>query len=211
LRPAAACVQAELQGRQQQKEVRAQQQPRFSSTTLQDLSLTLGVVNLTLVTLVFDHTFLGDEALAILCPGLHRCSSLKQLSLVRCGLGPKAAKALAQALTISGSTSSSTYAAAGGLTAGRKGSGLNTEIRSSSFKASKPPQQQQQQQEEGGAIRGGHVHNGRERSSSSSSSKVPPQLQVLCLSGNSLAAIGLQHLLLALRGANDLQVSSGSG
>ena len=207
VRPGVAPAQPEQQEViQLERERHERQQPRFSSTTLEDLSLTLGVVNLHLVTLVFDHTYLGDEAVAVLCPGLHRCSSLKQLSLVGCGLGLKSATALAQAL-VAGSYTGSGSTVAVATAAGHQGLLSDGWLRSTSFKASK----QQQQQDE--VTTGGSACSGRERSSSNStsstSSKGPPHLHVLRLSGNALAAIGLQHLLPALKAACDLQVKGG--
>jgi Ran GTPase-activating protein (RanGAP) involved in mRNA processing and transport len=62
------------------------------------LSLALGVSGLQLQRLVLDHTVLGDKGASTLAAGIHCCSSLQQLSLRYCSIGPAGAQQLADAL-----------------------------------------------------------------------------------------------------------------
>jgi hypothetical protein len=57
------------------------------------------VTGLALTSLVLDFTWLGDEGLSLLAPGLQRCSTLTVLSLRGCGLSAAGARSLAVALT----------------------------------------------------------------------------------------------------------------
>jgi hypothetical protein len=153
--------------------------PRFCAAALQDLSLALGVAGLSLVRLVLDHTLLGDTGISQLATGLGKCSSLRQLSLCYCGIGPAGIKDLAAALG-----------------AGSSSDGCAGPARGSA--ASAPP----------GASRLSSASNRpASRDDSQSSSNAGPKLQQLLLSGNPLAGCGLQHLTPALRCMQDLHVS----
>jgi hypothetical protein len=154
--------------------------PRFCDAALQDLSLSLGVAGLGLVRLLLDHTLLGDSGISQLATGLGKCSSLRQLSLCYCNIGPAGIKDLAAALDCGNSSSSCT------------GFG-----RSSAASAPPPGSSRLSSASNRPASREGHQN----------SSSAGPKLQQLLLSGNPLAGFGLQHLTPALICMQDLQVS----
>jgi hypothetical protein len=153
---------------------------RFCAAALQDLSLALGVAGLGLSRLVLDHTVLGDSGISQLATGLGKCSSLRQLSLCYCSIGPAGIRNLAAALTPS--SSSSPDGGAGGARGSAASAAPGTSRLSS---ASNRPSS------------GAGTDNG----------SVGPKLQQLLLSGNPLTGCGLQHLTPALKCMQDLQVS----
>jgi hypothetical protein len=158
--------------------------PRFCAAALQDLSLALGVAGLSLTRLVLDHTVMGDSGISQLATGLGKCSSLRQLSLCYCSIGPTGIRNLAAALTPGNSSDGSAGFARGGAASAPPGT-------SRLSSASSRP-----------------VGAGAE-SSSLSSNTAGPKLQHLLLTGNPLAGCGLQHLTPALKCMQDLQVGHG--
>uniref|UniRef100_A0A383W7Z4 Uncharacterized protein n=1 Tax=Tetradesmus obliquus TaxID=3088 RepID=A0A383W7Z4_TETOB len=156
--------------------------PRFCAAALQDLSLALGVAGLSLVRLVLDHSVLGDSGISQLATGLGKCSSLRQLSLCYCGIGPTGVKNLAAALAPSSSRD-----------------GCAGPARSSA--ATLPPGTSRLSSASSRPVDAAGNDSGVQITNS-----VGPKLQHLHLTGNPLSGCGLQHLTPALRCMQDLQV-----
>ena len=75
-----------------------QQMPlSWSPLSMKQLSLGLSVLGMGIQVLSLDHNHLGDVGVRILAMGIKRCTTLKQLSLEDCGIGPAGAAALGEA------------------------------------------------------------------------------------------------------------------
>eukprot|EP00879_Flechtneria_rotunda_P018987 GHRR01019933.1.p1 GENE.GHRR01019933.1~~GHRR01019933.1.p1 ORF type:complete len:483 (+),score=175.14 GHRR01019933.1:236-1684(+) len=176
-----------------------EQCPRFSTAALQDLSLALGVRGLQLVRLAFDHTLLGDAGTCLLASGLGNCSSLKQLSLCYCNIGPAGAMALAAALGAAGSipaVRAGSRAITGARLDARSAHGSNDGISHSVVRPISELTKLQSQPTLAAA-----------KPSSSSC----PQLQQFRLDGNQMLGAGLEHLNPALTAMSALEVRRWGG
>eukprot|EP00873_Tetraselmis_striata_P015127 jgi/Tetstr1/435391/TSEL_002648.t1 len=81
-----------------QGEVGAPLACRWSESAVERLGNTLGTKGLRLRILVLDHNLLSGRVLELLCRGIARCHSLKQISLAHCGIDEASAPSLVQIL-----------------------------------------------------------------------------------------------------------------